>query len=202
MQTSPRLQPEQTQVLIVDDEPRMQRMLTASVRELGFPSTAAGSARQAMRATQQAPAAIVILDLNLPDEDGLSLLEQIRRTSPDTQAIILTGFGDLQAAQRALRLDAVDFLTKPCQLAELEQALERAWRRHAQARTDDAPEADLFGQPDVPQDARLEEVERKHILETLAQHDGDRDATARALGISVRTLYYRIAQYRQTDEPG
>ena len=61
--------------------------------------------------------------------DGLTLIEKIRASWPLTQVIVMTGFGDLESAKRAIRLDVVDFLTKPCHLGELEQSIERARQR-------------------------------------------------------------------------
>src|SRR5258708_24507291 len=72
---------------------------------------------------------IVILDLNLPGIDGIESLEKLRRRNRKVQAIILTGFGDLEAAKKAIHLDVVEFLTKPCTLGSLEVALARARAR-------------------------------------------------------------------------
>ncbi len=75
---------------------------------------------------EAAPADIVLLDLNLPGMTGMDFFRKLRDRWPITQVIILTGFGDLESAREAIRLDVVDFLTKPCHLGELEQALDRA----------------------------------------------------------------------------
>lgn len=194
-------EPDPVRVLVVDDEPRLQRLLTRAVRELGFDALALGSAEQALRHLDQTPEPIVIVDLNLPGMGGLELFEQVRRRWPATQVIVLTGFGDLEAAQRAIRLEAADFLIKPYQLGELERALSRA-RQRLSARTDEpeaAPAMETSARRDEP--GSLEAVERRHILEALARHDGDRKAVARELGISLRTLYYRLAHYRQQGDP-
>src|SRR5438067_2159303 len=75
------------------------------------------------------PADIILLDLNLPPMSGLEFLERLRQTHPLTEVIILTGFGDLEAAKKAIHFDVVEFLTKPAHLGELEQALDRARKR-------------------------------------------------------------------------
>lgn len=165
------------------------------------------------------PRGVMIIDLNLPGIQGLDLFEQVRRGWPATQVIVLTGFGDLDTAQQAIRLDVVDFLTKPTHLGELEQSLSRAWQRidtatppeetvripRAMTAGDDAePDdeaadvtADMLDEDALPAGASLEEMERHHILQTLARHDGNRRATADALGISLRTLYYRLTRYQE-----
>jgi two-component system response regulator RegA len=110
--------------------------------------------------------------------------------------VILTGFGDLEAAKKAIRLDVVDFLTKPCSLAELETALGRASARRLQrVDRDSAPQSSMPAESGTPM--LLEELERKHILATLQRHAGNRAETATELGISLRTLYYRLGEYQR-----
>jgi len=113
-------------VLLVEDELRLREMLTRAVREMDFEITAAPSAEQAMRLLENHSFDIAIVDLNLPGMHGLTFLETTHQRWPSLQSIILTGFGDLDAARKAIRIDAVDFLTKPCPLGELELALGRA----------------------------------------------------------------------------
>ena len=72
-----------------------------------------------------------MLDLNLPGEGGIEFFKKLRDRLPRVQGIVLTGFASLEAAREAIHLDVVEFLTKPCHLGELEQALDRAMRRLA-----------------------------------------------------------------------
>ena len=117
--------------------------------------------------------------------------------------IILTGFGDLEAAKRAIHLDVVDFLTKPCPLDELELALDRARTRcvkNAPPEAAEVPGRDFqFAAEPAPPPAglSLEELEQRHILAVLEKHNGNRAATAAELGISLRKLYYRLGQYQK-----
>lgn len=189
-------------VLIVEDEPRMRDVLLRAVGGWGFPASAARSGEEALRMMQSEPSAIVILDLNLPGMDGMECFEQIRQRWPTTQVIILTGFGDLDAARKAIHLDVVEFLTKPCHLGELETALGRA-RKRLMDILPSAPEPleeepPTFEPPSPPEPGvTLEEMERQHILAALARNRGNRAATAAELGISLRTLYYRLAEYEK-----
>ncbi|HEX2973690.1 MAG TPA: response regulator [Tepidisphaeraceae bacterium] len=118
-----------TRVLIVEDEPRMRELLLRAVGSWGWEVSAARTGEEALRAMEAEARQIVLLDLNLPGMGGLDCLEQMRRQWAETQVVILTGFGDLEAARRAIHLDVVEFLTKPCHLGELEQAMDRARRR-------------------------------------------------------------------------
>lgn len=190
-------------VLIVEDEPRLRSMLLRAVPDMGFDPIAAGTGEEAMRMVREQPPAIAVLDLNLPGIDGLSLFEKLREGLPRLQVIIMTGYGDLAAAQRSIRLGVADFLTKPCSLGELEQALDRAWRRRiteqdmpasvSHAKPHHPPAQDLSIDTDLPR--KIQDVEKDLIINALDRNHGNRIATARELGISVRTLYYRLSYY-------
>ncbi len=188
-------------VLVVEDEPRLRELLVRATQGWGFASVGARTAEEALKMLASSPSEIVLMDLNLPGPmNGIECLEAIHERHPGTQAIVLTGFGDLESAKKAIHLDVVDFLTKPCHLGDLELAIDRAKRRlatpgkpavkviedHVEAPTHDAGEA-----------RTLEEMEREAILSGLARHAGNRAATAAELGISLRTLYYRLGEYQQ-----
>jgi DNA-binding NtrC family response regulator len=188
-------------VLIVEDESRLREMLHRAVREMGFNPIAAPTAEAALREAEHREFDIAIIDLNLPGMGGLSMLEKLRQSQPDVQAIVLTGFGDLEAARAAIRLDVVDFLTKPCALGTLEESLDRARRRrHNKSAEPEMPaeKPAQFTPPEpMPERISLEELEQRHILAVLEKNEGNRTATAAELGISVRKLYYRIGQYQK-----
>ena len=195
------------QVLLVEDETRLREMLTRAIHEMGFAPTSVGQAEAALRLMDGRPFDILIVDLNLPGMGGLEFLEQVHARWPATQAIILTGFGDLDAARKAIRLEVVDFLTKPCALGSLEQALDRARNRKLHAagmelpRPPDAPHATHEEPSAEPVSTgptpSLEEMEQRHILAVLEKNNGNRTATAAELGISLRKLYYRLGQYQK-----
>ncbi len=205
-------------ILVVEDEPKLRGMLARAIREMDFSVIEAATAEAGIEALEPAGADIALCDLSLPGMDGLELCRRIRERWPWMQLIILTGHGDLDAARRAIHLDVVEFLTKPCPLTEIEQALDRAVRRRrhgiiAQAVADpgfdgEATDPEPAAIPDLGAlPRRLEAVERDHILEALARHDGNRTRAAADLGISVRTLYYRLKNYevqgwiQRSDDP-
>ena len=183
-------------VLIIEDEPRMRELLQRALTGWGFEVTAARSGEEALRLAAEGPAPhVVLLDLDLPGIGGLETFERLRARHPELQGIVLTGFGSLDAARQAIHLDVVEFLTKPAPLGELEHALDRAIRRIAPALPPVVPE-DVAAQPPPPGQT-LAEVERHHILETLARNNGNRTASAAELGISRRTLYYKLGEYQR-----
>src|SRR5579872_4835878 len=116
-------------VLIVEDESRLRDLLLEEIPDIGFQATAARSGEEARRVMETDAHEIILLDLRLPVMGGMDLLESVRKSWPQTQVVILTGYGDLASAQRAIHLDVVDFLSKPCPLREVELALDRARRR-------------------------------------------------------------------------
>jgi DNA-binding NtrC family response regulator len=178
-------------------------MLARAVTSMEFTGTAVSSAEHALAALEHTPFDIVLSDLNLPGMQGLEMCERIRQRWPATQLVILTGYGSLDAAKAAIRLEVADFLTKPTSLGDLEAALNRALRRRmSNMTTRPVPSIDLE-EPDhalhpsagVEPPRTLQDLEREHVLAALARHDGNREATAEELGISVRTLYYRLKEY-------
>lgn len=188
-------------VLIVEDEPRLREMLLHALPDMGFTGAAAKSGEEGMKMMAEEAHQIVILDLNLPGMSGIEFFEKVRETYPTTQVVVVTGFGDLETAQRAIQLNVADFLTKPCPLGELESALDRARRRIIDP--DKKPMLQFATEVPAPPDAEergaatLQEIERDHILAALRRNDGNRNATADELGISVRTLYYRLKEYQE-----
>lgn len=180
-------------VLIVDDEERLREMLSRSTTEFGFEPVSARSAEQAIRVLDEQAIDILLLDLNLPGMDGMQLLEHLHKREKRPEVIVLTGFGSLETARQAIRMDVVDFLTKPCALGDLEIALDRANRRLKREPVIAEPEP-----PHVPENATLQQLERAHILAALERHHGNRAAAAAQLGISERTLYYRLSEYTKS----
>lgn len=188
-------------VLVVEDEARLRDILVSAIPDMGFSCRAVRSGEDALeRMASGESAELLLVDLNLPGINGLEFLERVYEQWPSTCAVVMTGYGDLPTAQRAIRLDVADFLTKPASLGDIERALERArqvyWRRAGVA----APEiADLDDErsQSPPDSQSLAALERQHILAILDRHQGNRAATAAELGISLRTLYYRLAEFQR-----
>lgn len=179
-------------VLIIEDEPRVRDLLIEALRQWDLTSTTARSGEEALRFIDQHPADILLIDLNLPGIGGIQTLRELRQRGIDAPAIILTGFGNLKSAQQAIELGVVAFLTKPTPLGELEQALDRA-RKQLKP---DLPILLPAQSSDEPQPVKLEELEKQHILSVLRKNKGNRTLTAKELGISRRTLQYRLAEYQ------
>jgi DNA-binding NtrC family response regulator len=188
----------EARVLVVEDEGRLRDLLVRALAGWGFEAAAAKTGEEALRLHDEKPFDIAILDLNLPGIDGMETLRRLREKAPHLQAIVVTGFASIEAAKQAVHLDVVEFLTKPAHLGELEQALDRALRRMAPT------PPTIIDTPDLPPPSAgmtLEEVERQHILVALRRNNGNRTATAQELGISRRTLYYKLEEYQKQGFP-
>lgn len=116
-------------VLAVDDEPSIGKLLE---KELSTPARAvhvAGSARQARERLRRATYEVVVLDIRLPDADGIEFMVELRQRYPDMEVILITGHGNIDNAVEAMKLGAYDYITKPFNLTELEVVVERAYQR-------------------------------------------------------------------------
>jgi two-component system NtrC family response regulator len=111
-------------LLVVEDEQPLARLWAGELDRLAE-TTLAHSIEEARLKLRGRPFDVMLLDLNLPDGNGLDLLREVTGRGDDTAVIILTGNADLNSAIQALRHGAYDYLQKPCRIVELEQQLER-----------------------------------------------------------------------------
>ena len=113
-------------ILLVDDDDAFRIVLASELGARGYQVATAPTGREAIRAAKAAPPQVVLLDLRLPDTDGISVLEELRRSCPDSSVIMLTGHGTIDTAIRAVRLGAFDYVAKPCPTDDLEMRVDRA----------------------------------------------------------------------------
>jgi DNA-binding NtrC family response regulator len=116
-------------ILIIDDERPILMTLEALLTRHGYRTETATTATLGLRAMKTKPAALVLLDLQLPDADGLETLERLKKDFPDSQVIILTAHDSLNNAIESIKRGAFHFISKPYAPEELlslaEQALEK-----------------------------------------------------------------------------
>ncbi|EHL05102.1 Sigma-54 interaction domain protein [Desulfitobacterium hafniense DP7] len=113
-------------VLILDDEEDLRSILAQRLGRRGYEILEAATAQEGMALLQETIFEAVLLDIRLPDGDGLQLLQAMKKRQPDLQVIMLTGHGTLESAIEAMKAGAYDYLTKPCNLSELEITLQKA----------------------------------------------------------------------------
>jgi signal transduction histidine kinase/CheY-like chemotaxis protein len=117
---------EDRRLLLVDDEEGLRTVLGISLSDAGYEVLSAVDGRQALDIFREHRPPLVLTDIKMPVMDGIELLKQIKRISPDTEVIMLTGHGDMDLAIECLKLEATDFITKPIRDEILEIALKRA----------------------------------------------------------------------------
>jgi two-component system response regulator HydG len=113
-------------ILVVDDDTTIRETLAEFLTALGHTVREAATATEGRRAVADHSPDIALVDLRLPDADGLRLLEAIRADDPEVGVIFLTGHADVPTAVRAMREGAADFLEKPVDLDAVEAAVGRA----------------------------------------------------------------------------
>ena len=123
------MKPAPTLLLLVDDDETFRRVMAGELERLGFEIAGAGSGAEAVQAAAKLEPPVVLLDLQLPDMDGLQVLQAIREKSPGSEVIMLTGHGSFDTAIQAIRMGAFDYVAKPCPLDELEVRIQRALER-------------------------------------------------------------------------
>jgi response regulator RpfG family c-di-GMP phosphodiesterase len=115
-----------TRILIVDDDASVRDVISVLLQEEGYECRTAAGAEEALEIAAQEAPPLVISDMKMPGRDGIWLLEAFRERFPETAVVMLTGYGDTEAAVDCLRRGAVDYLLKPPKLTDLIRAIERA----------------------------------------------------------------------------
>jgi DNA-binding NtrC family response regulator len=112
-------------VLIVDDEESARRLCQEALRSGGFRTEVAESAPRALAVLESGPIDIVLTDVRMPGLDGIELLKIIREKYPDTDVVVMTGFGSVPAAVEAIKLGAYEYVTKPFEVENLQRIFRR-----------------------------------------------------------------------------
>ncbi len=112
-------------ILIVDDEPTLARNISRYLDKFGYATRTVGDADGALQAMDDFRPDLVLLDVTLPDIDGLELLRRVRARDRDVKVVMITGHGSIQIAVDAMKTGAEDFLTKPLVLADLKRLIDK-----------------------------------------------------------------------------
>ena len=129
-------------ILVVDDDSDMLRTIGDILRFRGYDPRAAGSGREGLTAAEASenPPAIALIDLKLPDMDGIELVSRLRDIAPLVEVVILTGHASVDSAVRALREQSYDYLVKPVHPDNLVASVARAGERWQRRRAEQALE--------------------------------------------------------------
>lgn len=121
--------PNSPRILVVDDEPNVLLTVEAILKQEGYSVDACSGGAAALDAVRERHYDLVLTDLKMPDVDGLAVLAEVRKRSPDTVTVMMTGFGSVDTAIGALQLGAYEYLLKPTEVTELKAAVRRALER-------------------------------------------------------------------------
>jgi DNA-binding NtrC family response regulator len=135
-------QSERIRVLVVDDEEDFASAVAERLVKRGFLAAAAFSGKQALALLGKSPSDVVVLDLKMPEMDGLAALPEIRKLHPHVQVIVLTGHGSVASGIQGMRGGAADFLQKPVTIEVLCTAIEAAAERSRASRAAAQQEGD------------------------------------------------------------
>ncbi len=165
-------------ILVVDDEPQIRRLLRTALERAGYGVAEAASAREAIGAVPMVQPEVVLLDLGLPDRDGLEIVPLIARAG-DTKVLVVSAREAVEEKVAALDLGAVDFVTKPFDTDELLARVRAALRQRLAARAESKIvrageiEIDLLARAVRRGEEQLRLTPKEYgVLAELAKHPG------------------------------
>lgn len=160
-------------VLIVDDDAKVAQLMVSTIEREGAMVKTAASGEEALEIANDSEYDLMFADVRMPGIDGMELMYRLKERNPDMETIIITAYGDVELAVRAMKEGAYDFITKPFHLSQIAAAAERALEKKAMA-------------------CELKEL-RSHAKET------DRFESMVGGTLVMREVYERIAQVAPTE---
>jgi DNA-binding response OmpR family regulator len=150
----------QARILVVEDQPTTRQALAYALTLMGYEAVVANNGVQALAKLASSAFDVMLLDLHMPEMDGMKVMERVHKSYPALLVIVLTAYATLESAIAAVKAGAVDYLVKPSTVQEIETAIARALER------------------------RRERLRRQHLIGVLAetlealQAEEERDRTA------------------------
>jgi two-component system response regulator RegA len=166
-------------LLIVEDDKSFLQRLARAMESRGFTVTTAESVADGLTQLETTSPAFAVVDMRLEDGNGLDVISALKRRRPDARAIILTGYGNIATAVNAVKLGAVDYLSKPVDADDVVAALLALEGRKAQP-------------PENPMSA--DRVRWEHIQRIYELCGRNVSETARRLNMHRRTLQRILAK--------
>src|SRR5262245_27410370 len=116
-------------ILVVDDEPGVRSSVSGVLRDEGFEVEAVGTGEECLERANGAAYDVIVLDIWLPQLDGLTTLQRLRERQIDSQVVIISGHGNIESAVRAIKMGAFDFIEKPLSLEKTVLVVRNALRQ-------------------------------------------------------------------------
>jgi two-component system, response regulator RegA len=171
--------PTDRSLLIVEDDKSFLHRLSRAMEGRGFTVTTAESVADGLNQLHSSSPAFAVVDMRLEDGNGLDVVSALKRRRPDARAIVLTGYGNIATAVTAVKLGAVDYLSKPVDANDVVAALLSVEGRQADP-------------PENPMSA--DRVRWEHIQRIYELCDRNVSETARRLHMHRRTLQRILAK--------
>jgi two-component system NtrC family response regulator len=112
-------------ILVIDDEAAQRDILTGYLKKKGYKIFSASSGREGIEIAGRNSVDIILSDFKMPDLNGIEVLEQVKKINPEISFVIVTAYGTVENAVKAMRLGAFDYISKPVDLDELDLMIER-----------------------------------------------------------------------------
>ncbi len=173
--------PAHVSVLVVDDDQVFRQRLARALEDRGLVVSVAGDHASAISEARNESPELAIVDLKMPGRSGLDVVRDLRALDAGTRIVVLTGYGSIATAVEAMKLGAVNYLSKPADCDEILAALGIAVGEGGSA-------AEELATP------TLARAEWEHIQRVLADSAGNISEAARRLGIHRRSLQRKLSK--------
>ncbi|PYV18602.1 MAG: sigma-54-dependent Fis family transcriptional regulator [Acidobacteria bacterium] len=168
-------------VLILEDEPSSRELCSELLGGLGFDTVEAASATRALAILEHSPVDIVLTDVRIPGMSGIELLKAIKQKHPDTEVVIMTGYGTIPSAVEAMKLGAYDYLTKPFAVEEFQQVFKRLVEIQELTRENHLLREQLSGKMQKIYRLILKAAAERHHVLILGESGTGKELVARAI---------------------
>ncbi len=165
-------------LLLVDDDEIFCSVMAQALDKRGFQTLVSYGVKQAIERCQTIRPEYAVIDLNMPNESGLTLVKYLAEQDATIRIIILTGYASIATTVEAIKLGATYYLAKPANADDIVAAFKKT-KGNAAAEIEE-------------QNRSLNQIEWEHIQQTLIENEGNVSATARALGMHRRTLQRKL----------
>ncbi|MFA4916499.1 MAG: response regulator [Syntrophales bacterium] len=118
--------PERLEVLLLDDEPIVGKRLKPALAKIGCDVEVFENPREALKRIEEKNFDVVVTDIRMDEVDGIQVLEYVRKKSPRTKVILITGYAMMALARKAMEKGAFDFIAKPFQPDDLRKVIAKA----------------------------------------------------------------------------
>jgi len=174
-------------ILILEDEPDIRELLAIALDGPGMRCELSGHLAEAKTLAQRLKPDFVLTDINVPDGSGLDLLSYVREHLPGTPCVVITAFGDMDSAIKAMRCGAIDYLTKPINLKELKAVIKDQLKERPH-QTVEMAESEVA-------DAPVDSDDKVALLNALEQTRWNKRAAADLMGLTYRQSRYRLEKH-------